>query len=302
MNGRNTNLPLYLATAALGGAVGVLARRNREHARRSQEALARAEAHSLAAHRLREHLMASASHDLKSPLAAIRLLTHLIKREAEQGRVDREELLGRVELIETNVAKMSSLIAELLDVARLQGGRPIELHPEETDLVALARKIASSSHLSSGEQPVLVEADVPRLTGRWDAGRLERVLTNLVSNGIKYGPPRGQVTIRLASEDDMAVVSVVDRGCGIPAEGLPHIFEWFYRGGNVAQLAGSGVGMASAKLIVEQHGGTIDVDSRVGEGTTVTLRLPMRSTHQREDVRPESATPAAVEPPSPGPG
>jgi len=203
-------------------------------------------------------------------------------------------------LIDVNVQKMSSLIAELLDVARLQGGEVIELQLAETDLVAIARKVAAGFDLTGGKNRVLVETDEPVVVGLWDACRLERVLTNLVSNGLKYSPGSGDVTIHVGRElrraRHVAVVTVTDHGRGIPAADLPHVFEWFHRGSNVSDLAGTGVGMASAKLIVERHGGDIYVKSRPGRGTKVTLRLPARTPLPAQPLVSQQVTLPAAEP------
>jgi signal transduction histidine kinase len=127
---------------------------------------------------------------------------------------------------------------------------------------------------------VQVEADSEPLVGDWDAGRLGRALANLLSNATKYSPDGGEVVVGLAREQGAggawAVLRVRDRGIGIPAADLPHVFEPFYRAANaVAQAGGAGIGLAGARQIVEQHGGMIDVESRDGEGTTVTVRLPL---------------------------
>jgi signal transduction histidine kinase len=118
------------------------------------------------------------------------------------------------------------------------------------------------------------------VVGEWDRMRLERVLDNLLSNAVKYSPQGGPIAIRVGREDDAggawAVVSVRDDGIGVPAEDLPWIFERYRRAGNVAgRVAGTGIGLAGARQIVEQHGGTIGVESDEGQGTTVTVRLPL---------------------------
>jgi signal transduction histidine kinase len=130
---------------------------------------------------------------------------------------------------------------------------------------------------------VRVESSVSRLLGEWDAERLQRVLSNLLSNAIKYSPAGGEVVIRLdvASQDggSVASVRVTDQGLGISAEDLPHIFERFYRGRNVLSLtAGAGIGLSGVKQIVEQHGGTVEVESAEGQGTTVKVSLPTHPT------------------------
>lgn len=289
-----------IATAGLAFAVALLLRRDVYYSDRGRELRARAQADKLAAAQMRDLLMASASHDLKTPLASIRLLTHLIKRDAERGKVLPDTLLERAELIEVNAGKMTSLISELLDVARLQGGGAIELQLAQTDLVALAHKVAGSFELSAGKHRILIETDEPRLVGQWDANRLERVLANLVGNSLKYSPRGGDVLVRLKRTQrygrDVALLSVGDSGIGIPPRDLPHVFDWFHRASNVGELAGTGVGLPSAKLIVERHGGGIDVVSRPGQGSTVTLWLPASPAMGDERAEAECVTPPAEEP------
>ena len=296
--GRLGGVAWGVTTAALAGAVALMLRREVEYSSRGRELRASAQAEKLTAAHMRDLLMASSSHDLKTPLASIRLLTHLIKRDAERGNVSPDHLRERAGLIEINIKKMSSLINELLDVARLQGGGAIDLQLAETDLVALAYKVAGSFELAAGKHRIVVKPAEPQLVSVWDASRLERVLTNLVGNGLKYSPDGGDVTIRLGREvrrgRDVAVLSVSDTGIGIPAEDLPRVFDWFHRAGNVADVAGTGVGLPSTKLIVERHGGEISVSSRQGKGTTVTLRLPAAAVTQREDVQMEEITPPAA--------
>jgi signal transduction histidine kinase len=111
----------------------------------------------------------------------------------------------------------------------------------------------------------------------WDEVRLGRVLDNLLDNAVKYSPRGGAVNVSIAMEkDQLAVLSVSDRGEGIPDADLPHIFERFQRGQNVkGRIPGTGIGLAGVQRIVQEHQGTIDVDSQVGVGTTFTIRLPL---------------------------
>lgn len=264
-----------LAVATLALVVRWSRRMLRQEKRRSE----RAQAETLEAGRMRDHLLASASHDLKTPMASNKLLVHLLKRDARKGPLAPEDLLPRLAMMESNLDRTSSMIAELVDLARLQGGKPVELQLAETDLVALARRVAESTQPSAGEHRIVVDAQVPELIGCWDAKRLERVVQNLVSNGIKYSPEGGDVTIRLARAQEgargVAVLSVSDQGLGVPARDQPHVFEWFRRGRNVEHIAGTGVGLASAKQIIEKHGGIVSLSSRPNKGSTFTLRLPL---------------------------
>jgi signal transduction histidine kinase len=127
---------------------------------------------------------------------------------------------------------------------------------------------------------VVLQCRAPELTGVWDAARVERVIANLLSNAGKYSPQDASITVTVGEEvrngTGWAVVSVQDHGIGIPADDLPHIFERFHRGQNVGQeILGAGIGLSGAKQIVEAHGGTIEVSSQEGAGSTFTVRLPL---------------------------
>jgi signal transduction histidine kinase len=121
---------------------------------------------------------------------------------------------------------------------------------------------------------------LPKLVGEWDELRLGRVIDNLLDNAVKYSPRGGSVKVSIGTaEDGAAVLSVSDRGEGIPESDLPHIFERFRRGQNVeGRIPGTGIGLAGVQRIVEQHQGTIAVASKVGVGTTFTIRLPLEPT------------------------
>ena len=174
---------------------------------------------------------------------------------------------------------MVVLLDGLLDITRLRFGLPLELERQPTDLVALARHVAAQQQATTEQHEVSVHAEGGELVGEWDAARLERVLGNLIGNAIKFSPGGGQVRVTLRREQDSngpwAALAVADRGVGIPAVDLPRIFDHFYRGSNVGAIAGTGVGLAGARQIVEQHGGRLEVDSHEGEGTTVNVRLPL---------------------------
>jgi signal transduction histidine kinase len=115
-----------------------------------------------------------------------------------------------------------------------------------------------------------------QILGQWDSARLRRVLNNLLGNAVRYSPGGGHITVDLSVQDGMAVLTVADQGVGIPPEDRPHVFERFRRGSNVeGRIAGTGIGLADVLQVVEQHGGTVTVESEVGRGSTFTVRLPL---------------------------
>jgi signal transduction histidine kinase len=270
----------------------------REVAEERDRALAEVEA----AIKIRDDFLAAASHDLKNPLAAVRGTAQILQRTLNRsGAVPPERLAEGLQSIITSAGQMTSLIDGLLDVTRLQVGQQLTLQRHPTDLVTLVTRAASTFQQSTDRHRLRVVLPAPTggegdqdghgrgvsLVGEWDEGRLERVIGNLLSNAIKYSPEGGEITISVgweapgpapASEaaDGWAVLRVRDQGVGIPAADLPRVFDRFSRGGNVVgRISGSGFGLSVARQIVEGHGGTISVESDLGQGSTFTVRLPL---------------------------
>jgi PAS domain S-box-containing protein len=251
--------------------------------RQAGAALASASRHDAAREtaRLRTHLLAVAAHDLRGPLADIKGFAQLaLRRSREITAPEVEPLRTALERIDASATRMADLIAELLDVARIQAGQPLTLQRQPTDLAALARQVVERFQQTAPRCRIILAADEPAPVGHWDPRRLERVLATLVENAVIYSPEGGDVTVRVGVDDPAAptraIVSVADRGIGIPAADLPHIFEDFFRARNVAdRIPGTGIGLAAARRIVEQHGGTISVESTEGVGSTFTVQLPL---------------------------
>jgi signal transduction histidine kinase len=191
---------------------------------------------------------------------------------------------------------MAGQLDELIDVAALEAGQPLDLQTKLTDLVALARQAAMDAQAATDKHTIRVESEASEFTGNWDTVRILRVLRNLLNNAVKYSPAGGTIEVSLATEvdgpDTWVAIAIEDHGVGIPAADLPTVFEQFHRGRNVAgRIIGTGVGLATARQIVEQHGGTISVTSREGEGTQVTVRLPLLEVSPPD---PEPGAPPAV--------
>jgi signal transduction histidine kinase len=231
--------------------------------------------------REKDEFLASVSHDLRNPLAGIRGWAQILRRRAARlPEAERDRWRNDLTTIETAATRMGTLIDELLDLTHVQMGRALELRPGATDLLQLARRVIADHQQLATRHSLQVCSDVEQLVGEWDPARLERVVGNLVSNAIKYSPEGGEVRITVAREEcdgaGWAVLTVQDQGVGIPQEDLPRIFERFYRASNVAsQIAGTGIGLAGAKQLVELHGGSIEVHSVPERGSTFVVRLPL---------------------------
>ena len=234
---------------------------------------------------LQEEFLSALAHDLMNPLTTVRGQTQLQRRRLARGEpLDQDRLEAALESIDNASLRMTRQLDELADVMRLRAGSEIDLHRESSDLVALPRHASAEHGRATDRHTIRVVSEAESLVGFWDAPRLERVLGNLLGNAIKYSPEGGEITVRIAREGDsdpaVAVLSVEDSGVGIPQADLSLIFERFRRAGNVESFAGSGIGLAGAKRIVELHGGTIAVTSIEGQGSTFTVRLPIA---MRED-------------------
>src|SRR5579884_3224163 len=224
----------------------------------------------------KDAFLVAVTHDLKTPLMVVRGVGQfLLRRLRTEGTVDRAELERQLEQVVETSGNITSSLNGLIDVTRIHLGRSLELERRDTDLVTLVRRVVAEQQTRVRDHQIDVEATEPAFVGNWDSFRLERVISNLVANAVKYSPP-GRVTVRIARErPDWVLLAVRDEGIGIPRADVPRIFERFYRAQNViGVIPGSGIGLAGVRQIVEQHGGTVEVDSREGQGTTFVVRLP----------------------------
>jgi PAS domain S-box-containing protein len=256
-----------------------------------RERAARAEAE--AAVRLRDAFLAAATHDLKNPLMTITIWAELLEQLASdlQPAEAADHVRRGASRILATSSRMVAILQQLLDVARLQLGQALALDRTTTDLVALARRTLAEHQETTQRHVLRLHAQQRRLVGHWDTARLERVLDNLLGNAIKYSPEGGIITVRLSREGESAVLAVTDQGIGIPETDLPHVFEWFRRGSNVAAIApGAGLGLAGVRQVIEQHGGTIAARSQPGVGSTFTLKLPLTTDQTRRPRRAAGGT------------
>jgi two-component system phosphate regulon sensor histidine kinase PhoR len=224
------------------------------------------------AERMRSALLATVSHELRSPLTAISGYTDTLLRDGPWDELTQREFL---EVIALSASRLSGLVDNLLDAATLDAGvlrlerEPVRVERIAERVLAQRRLLATNWTLHLETRPGLPLADA-------DPIRVEQILANLVDNAIKYSPKGGPIRVRVLPRDDGQVgVSVSDRGNGIPREAISHLFERFYRvEGAGAGVKGAGLGLFICKSLVEAHGGQISVESTPGAGSTFSFTLP----------------------------
>jgi signal transduction histidine kinase len=215
-------------------------------------------------------------------LSAIQGYTHLLQNRIQAADIpDAERFIRGLSNIKTSTHKMVAQIDELLDAASLQAGQPLSLSWDTFNLVTVTYNAVEACQDISTAHPITVQTSEEQIIVGGDEMRMERVITNLLTNAIKYSPEGGEITVTLERqmqpENDKpgVALSVKDQGIGIPETDLPHIFNPFQRASNVSeQMKGSGLGLSSAYHIIQQQGGNITATSEEGVGSTFTIWLP----------------------------
>jgi PAS domain S-box-containing protein len=227
--------------------------------------------------RARDEFLSIASHELRTPLTPLRLQLHDLvvrARARELASQPPERLTARLESASRQVDRLTGLVSNLLDVTRIVGGR-VKLEPEQFDLVALVREVLERAEPEAQRGHYRVQLDGEgAIVGRWDRLRIDQVVTNLMSNALKYGQGH-PIDVRVWREGDLALVQVRDRGIGISAEHLERIFHRFERAVSERAFGGLGLGLYIVRRLVEAHGGSVRVESEPGQGAAFTVELPI---------------------------
>ncbi len=224
----------------------------------------------------RREFVANVSHELRTPLTNIRGYTETLIDA--HGDIDSETEIKFLGVIHNEADRMTHIVKDLLTLSQLDYEK-MQMNTGEVPLRAIAQNAIEGMKMEAGKQKVGLHADLPvdlpAVAG--DRERIEQVIVNVVSNAIKYNRPGGSVTVTAGTEGDNVFLRVKDTGIGVPAEDLPRIFERFYRVDKARsrERGGTGLGLAIAKEIIEHHGGDIRFESVYGEGSTVTIALPM---------------------------
>ncbi|HEY7293583.1 MAG TPA: ATP-binding protein [Dehalococcoidia bacterium] len=250
---------------ALGEAFNAMAGQIEEAARTRQEMEA-----------ARRHLLAAVSHDLRTPLSAIRVMLEAI----EDGVVDDAATIERYHrAMQGEVARLSGLIDDLFELSQIEAGA-LGLNLERARVEHLIAETVEAMRAEAERAGVQLCSDVPAVLPpiTADMQKLHRVLANLLANAVRHTPVGGTVCISAARSYGDIAIAVIDSGEGIAPEDLPHIFERFYRGEKSRSRSGggAGLGLAIAHGLVQAHGGQIGVESAPGAGATFTVRLPLR--------------------------
>ncbi|MRG91854.1 AAA family ATPase [Polyangium spumosum] len=222
---------------------------------------------------LRDEFLSIASHELRTPLTTLQLAIQSLGQTLARG-MDVERVRSAVALSGRQIKRLDNLVDMLLDVSRIQAGR-LELNRTPIDLRELVGEVVAhlDNQIARSGSTLAVRAEQP-VIGRWDPHRLEQVVTNLLTNAIKFGE-RAPIEITVTAEDRVARLAVTDHGIGIPAEVQAQLFERFRRGVSSQHYGGLGLGLYITRTIVEAHGGRIRLSSEVGRGSTFCVELPL---------------------------
>ncbi len=234
---------------------------------------------------VRDDFLSVASHELRTPLTALKLeVSNLLRLARLDAGAERARLIAKVERIDAQATRLRALIDDLLDVSRLAAGQ-LELHVEPIDLAALAGEVGArfvdeAARLGS----TLVIDARERAVGHWDRERLEQVVSNLVSNAVRYGDGK-PIDVSVRAEGGHARLVVRDRGLGIAARDHERIFGRFERAASSGNFGGIGLGLWIVKQIVGVFGGAVNVESALGAGSVFTVELPYAALAERAQRR-----------------
>ena len=274
----------------------VVFRNNAIELMRSQQTLARQAAlleeqlaHEQRLALLQRNFVSMASHEFRTPMTVID--GHARRLDKIKDMVAPAEIAERAGKIRSAVLRMTQLIENLLNSSRLiDGGAGLYLDPAPLDITALLHEVCQlHREMVPGLQIVERFANAP-VAMAGDAKLLFQALSNILSNAVKYSPSGGAIEVAMESSAERAVVVISDHGIGIPASDVAHLFERYHRGSNVSGIVGTGVGLYLVKIAVDLHHGVVEVQSKEGEGSHFTVRLPRAALSVHDAASSEAPT------------
>ncbi|HSV46841.1 MAG TPA: HAMP domain-containing sensor histidine kinase, partial [Ramlibacter sp.] len=241
--------------------------------KKSEEEMREALEQQKALNELRTRFVAMTSHEFRTPLAAILSAEELLRHYGD--RLPQPERIEILDSIASGVSRMSRMMDRVLLLGQADA-QMLDFVPQELDLPRLCRQLVDEARVQKPDAPAQVALEVGEGVGRgrYDEKLLRHIFGNLLSNAIKYSPAGGGVRFAVRRNGAGTRFEVADQGIGIPADEVAHLFESFHRASNVGAIPGTGLGLAIVKNAVQIHGGTIAVDSEVGQGTLFRVDLP----------------------------
>ena len=234
----------------------------------------RAVIHESEISRMKSEFVSNVSHELKTPLALIRLFGETLESGIVNDERKRQEFYS---IIRKESERLTHLINNVLDFSRMDTGVK-EYNFKEADLVEVVRSTLEAYKFHIRDDGFKIESELPEesITLKIDKDAISQVLLNLLNNAVKYSEERKYILVKVCANSTSALISVTDHGVGIPKEELKKIFDKFYRvsTAKTRETRGTGLGLTLAKHIIEAHGGKIEVESEVGKGSTFSVRLP----------------------------
>jgi signal transduction histidine kinase len=267
-------------------AAGAQAEARAEEAEALHEAERRTVAELRRLSSLRADFVSLVSHEVRTPMAAVIGSARTLQRRWRDLTAEQRDAF--LALIADETDRLAALVGEVLDTSRIDAGTFSYTFDDELDLAGLINETVATAELARSELRITtrVPSDLPAVRG--DSLRLRQVLTNLIDNAVKYSGEGEPVEVRVTAVNNHATVEVVDHGSGIPPEDQQLIFEKFGRVRGTSSKPGTGLGLYIARAIAEAHGGTLDVKSEPGEGSTFALNLPLRNGSLNAAGRPRS--------------
>lgn len=228
---------------------------------------------ALAMEAARRDFAVNVSHELKTPIGALSLLVEAMEAAVAQ----QEDTTGFLERMGKEVARLTSMVQQIIHLSRVQSTDMV-VRPEAVELRPWLETVLASLHTKASNRKTQLVTDIADVELWADPELLAMAVRNVVDNAIQYSPPGSKVVVTARPDGHDVVLTVVDNGMGIPAEDLARIFERFYRADNARSRdqGGTGLGLSIVKHVVRQHGSDVQIWSKVGVGTTVTMRIPGR--------------------------
>lgn len=236
--------------------------------------------------RMKTAFVSTVSHELRTPLTSIKGFISTLLQDTE-GYYDQETRTEFYGIIDSECDRLQRLIEDLLNVSRIESGRALQMNWSVFEPLPIIEKVlhAQGAFTDKHQLKMEVKNTIPSILA--DADKFDQILTNLISNAIKYSPGGGEITVNVESDEDLLHVSIRDPGIGIPADKLARIFEKFERvdDRDTRSAGGTGIGLFLVKHLVERHQGHIHVESELGKGSTFIFEIPLRPTQADQEMR-----------------